>query len=288
MNALHAAGLVLAAGIPAFWVAAHPAGARDPRLRGLMVTGAVVSAVAAVAGVLLRWAGADDGLTAVVSREEGAALLLELALLVVLVGLVDDLADALELDPRSTRSLAMVGGPVVGLAASVAAQSAAHTAASGGHGTVVTWLLLTPHLAAMATWVGGFAALLAMVLRPDRTQELDDPVLRFLPVSYTCLAVLAVSGAVHALVVAGGPTALRDTPYGGWLLFKVGLVLVMVVVGSGGRNYALDVAFRRSVAPQPVAPTVTARAFTVVLGVELVTAVAVLGATAFLVTAAPV
>lgn len=284
MTVLHAAGLVLAAGIPAFWATTHPEGARDRRLRLLLVVGAAVSAVAAVAGPLLRWADADQPLTQVVSREAGAAVLLELALLVLLVGFVDDLAA----DPTSQRSRLAAGGVAVGLSATVAAQSAAEAAASSGHGSVVTWLLLTGHLAAMATWVGGFAALLAIVLRSDRPAELDDPVLRFLPVSYACLAVLAVSGAVHALVVVGGLGALRDTAYAGWLLFKIGLVVVMVVVGSTARNYALDVAFRRSVAPAPAAPTVTVRAFTVTLAVEVVTAAAVLGVTAFLVAAAPV
>ncbi len=282
MSTLHAAGLVLAAGLPAFWATTHPAGARDPRLRRLLLVGAAVSAVAAVAGPLLRWADADRPLTQVLSREAGAAVLLELALLVLLVGFAADLAA----EPESGRSRVVAGGLAVGLAAAVAAQSAAQ-AATSGHGSVVTWLLLTLHLAAMATWVGGFAALLTLALRRDRVHELDDPVLRFLPVSYACLGVLAVSGAVHALVVAGGPGALRDTAYAGWLLFKVGLVLVMVVVGSSARSYALDVAFRRSVAPAPAAPTVTVRAFTVTLAIELVTAALVLGATAFLVAAAP-
>jgi copper transport protein len=284
MTLLHAAGLVLAAGIPAFWATTHPGGSRDRRLRALLMVGAAVSAVAAVADPLLRWADAGRSLTQVVSREAGAAVLLELALLVLLVGFVDDLAA----DSASGRTRVVTGGLAVGLAATVAAQSAAQAAASSGQGSVVTWLLLTLHLAAMATWVGGFAALLAMALRRERLDELDDPVLRFLPVSYACLAVLAVTGAVHALVVAGGLGALGDTAYAGWLLFKIGLVVVMVVVGSGARNYALDVTFRRSVAPAPVAPTVTVRALTVTLAVELVTAVAVLGATAFLVAAAPV
>ncbi len=283
MTILHAAGLVLAAGLPGFWATSHPAGARDPRLRRLLLVGVAVSAVAAVMAPLLRWADADAPLTQVVSREYGAAVLLELALLVLLVGLVGDLAA----DPTTPRSRAAAGAFAVGLAALVAAQSAAESAASAGHGSLVTWLLLTVHLAAMATWVGGFAALLAMVLPGARAPEADDPVLRFLPVSYACLAVLAVSGVVHALIVAGGLGALRDTAYAGWLLFKVGLVVVMVVVGSTARNYALDVAFRRSVAPALVAPTVTVRAFTVALAAELVTAAAVLGATALLVAAAP-
>lgn len=284
MTPLHAAGLVLAAGLPAFWATTHPAGARDPRLRLLLLLGAAVSAFAAVAGPLLRWADADRTLTEVLSREAGAAVLLELALLVLLVGFAADLGA----EPESGRSRAVAGGLAVGLSAAVAAQSAAQAAATSGHGSVVTWLLLTLHLTAMATWVGGFAALLAMVLRRDHAHALDDPVLRFLPVSYACLAVLAVSGAVHALVVAGGPGALRDTAYAGWLLFKIGLVVVMVVVGSSARSYALDVAFRRSVAPAPAAPTVTVRALTVALAVELVTAVLVLGTTALLVAAAPV
>ena len=85
------------------------------------------------------------------------------------------------IDP--VRSRLAAAAATFALAATVAGQSAA----TSDDGSVATWLLLTVHLAATATWVGGFVALLVLVLPRRQPADFDDQVLAFLPISYAAL-----------------------------------------------------------------------------------------------------
>ncbi|MEZ5091553.1 CopD family protein [Nocardioides sp.] len=278
LTTAHAAGFVVAAGVAAFWAGVWPDGMHDGRLRRLVLVGAAMSGVSGLAALGVRWASADVALTSAVSRDAGASALLELAVLALLVGVTVDPPE----HPGSDRSRLAAAAATFALAATVAGQSAA----TSDDGSVATWLLLTVHLAATATWVGGFVALVVLVLPRRQPADFDDQVLAFLPISYAALGLLALSGALHGLVVMGGLEG-GGTAYGWWLMAKVGLVAAMVVAGLGARSYALDVAFRRSVAPAPASTTTTVRQLATVLVIEVATAAVVLVVTAVLVAVAP-
>jgi copper transport protein len=98
------------------------------------------------------------------------------------------------------------------------------------------WLAIavtTVHVAAMATWLGGLAGLLAGVLRPDvPAGDVAAAVARYSRVAFVSVVALVVSGTVQAVREVESPTALFATTYGWVLVAK--LVLVAVVLAAAG------------------------------------------------------
>lgn len=109
------------------------------------------------------------------------------------------------------------------------------------------------HLGAGAFWSGGLAGLLitlvsAGLLSHRRDPALADPaarlVARFSRFALWAVALLALSGAVMAILVLRTPTALVHTNYGWLLVAKLGIVLVTVLVAAYNR-FALLPQIRR-------------------------------------------
>lgn len=100
-----------------------------------------------------------------------------------------------------------------------------------------TVIFTTLHVLAASCWLGGLLGLaVGFIPRPD-PRRLHDVVVRFPPVSITCVIVLAVTGAYHGWAVAGSWHVLANTTYGHRLLDKLVLVGAMLLAGLGSHLY---------------------------------------------------
>lgn len=104
-----------------------------------------------------------------------------------------------------------------------------------------TWLLMLAdavHLGAAALWFGGLV-LLAWLVRARRID--DDPVgaarvvSRFSSAALLSVLAVTAAGGVMAWALVRTPRALMDTTYGGLLLVKVGLVVLVVLAAAHNR-----------------------------------------------------
>lgn len=172
------------------------------------------------------------------------------------------------------------------------------------------WLLYvgdTVHLLAGAAWLGGLVVL-AGVVRARR--HADDPVgaaevvAGWSRVATWSLVAVTVAGTAMSWALVRHPRALVDTDYGWTLLVKVGLVLVVILVG-GYNHRRLVPAITRAASPAGAAvdapadrpevdPDRRARMASAAWGqlgrtvrFEVAVLVAVLGVTAFLVNLRP-
>jgi copper transport protein len=99
------------------------------------------------------------------------------------------------------------------------------------------------HVAAMSLWLGGLAALLLAVPRAtgtlaegERSALLAAVLVRFSAVALACVAALAVTGVVQAIVELGDVEALVHTGFGRAILVKVGLLLLLAFAGYMNRS----------------------------------------------------
>ena len=97
-----------------------------------------------------------------------------------------------------------------------------------------------------------------------------------------------ITGAIHALAVAGGIGALVDSRYGHVLLFKLAFFGLMLLLGNQGRRYVARAAFARKHLPESERGKGTrANSLAVVVGAELTIAFLILSTTSILVMVAP-
>lgn len=110
----------------------------------------------------------------------------------------------------------------------------------GGHSNTVEprWLVVTAdvaHLAAAATWVGGVVSMgLLLRARHRNGYDLDAALMaaRFSVVAALSVTVVGVAGVVLAVGILDRPEQLWQSTWGLLLLAKVGIVLVVGVVGA--------------------------------------------------------
>jgi copper transport protein len=89
------------------------------------------------------------------------------------------------------------------------------------------------HVAAMAVWLGGLVALLAVVLRPTTAPaELVAILPPFSRLAFRSVVALVVTGTVQTVREVAEPVALVSTTYGWVLVAK--LVLVAVILAAAG------------------------------------------------------
>jgi copper transport protein len=104
---------------------------------------------------------------------------------------------------------------------------------------VLTTLADAVHLGAMAVWIGGLITLFAFLLRRANPRELAA----ILPVwsrwAMTTVSVLVIAGTAQALVSLGSPQGLYATSYGRLLLFKVGILALVLVIAGYSRRLTL-------------------------------------------------
>jgi copper transport protein len=95
----------------------------------------------------------------------------------------------------------------------------------------------------MSLWLGGLSALLIAVPRATRTLAESDRsallsalLVRFSVVALCCVAALALTGVVQAIVELGALDALVHTGFGRAILVKVALLLLLAFAGYQNRN----------------------------------------------------
>jgi copper transport protein len=145
----------------------------------------------------------------------------------------------------------------------------------------------TGHLGATAAWLGGLLALAAILVPSAHLEVLHDVLPRFSLIAIVSVVTLVVTGAVHALAVAGSVTALVTSAYGAVLAVKIIVFAVMLLLGNVGRQYAARLAKRKVTEIDESASDQSIRAFAVAVGAEFALATAVLATTAALVHVAP-
>lgn len=244
------AGFVVLAGGAAFVLACWQRGSGVRAVQRLVVSGWVALTASTLALLLLRGSYTTSGkigdvfdltlLGQVLQTKTGAALVSRLLLLAaaalfvaVLFGEYQKRADDEKRD--LTFGLA-IGGTVVavGLAASWAMSEHASTGLQPG----VAMPVDVVHLLAVAAWLGGLVALLVALYRaPAETPVETAAVRRFSQVAFGSVLALVATGTYQSWRQVGSWSALTDTRYGQLLLFKVGLVALMVGVAWTSRRW---------------------------------------------------
>lgn len=169
----------------------------------------------------VRWAAAVSVAAAVLLAVPGPA---ESWLVAAVMGI--GLAAMLAL-----RSRAAAGGAVVALASQALS---GHTRAA--EPVVGSALMDVFHLAAGAVWFGGLVGLVIALPAISRREKIAAETLaRFSTWAAVSLGVLTVAGAVLTWRITGSWDNLWNSPWGTWLLVKVGVVLVAAVVAGANR-----------------------------------------------------
>jgi copper transport protein len=259
------AGLALAVGVPVLVAACWPAGWGSSRLRGLATWGAAAVAASAVLTFLLQgpYAAAtglgsvlDPSLLSATASSATGRTLVARALLAVALALVLRPVWRRGTPPSVART-AVAGLLALGVVLATAAVG--HPVAGPWPGLAVA--VAAVHAAGMAVWLGGLAALLAVVLRPGAP---PDDLAAVLPpwsrLAFGAVAALVVSGTVQAVREVQSPTALFATTYGWLLVAKLLLVAVLLAAAGVSRVWVQQrLGLRR---PRPRGPrSLTAHAF---------------------------
>lgn len=231
------AGLALAVGVPVLLAVCWPGGWSSPRLRRMTATGLTAVALAAVGTFLLQGPyAAATGLGSVLdpsllSATSSSAAGWTLLARVALAG-----ALALVLAPVWRRGTPPSTPVVVG--AGLLAAGLVVSTGAVGHPVAGPWpALAVPvavvHAGAMAVWLGGLAALLAVLLRPGTAAaDVARVLLPWSRLAFGAVVALVTTGIVQAVREVGSPAALGSTTYGRVLIAK--LVLVLVILGAAG------------------------------------------------------
>jgi putative copper export protein/predicted lipoprotein with Yx(FWY)xxD motif len=117
---------------------------------------------------------------------------------------------------------------VVAVVGTVLPALTGHAGAGADHQLAI--VAIAVHGGAAALWVGGLAAVLALVAR--HRALLDQVLPRFSRLAAGCLVAVAVSGVLNAVVRVGGWEPLVTTGYGWLVLVKT--VLLGALAGLGG------------------------------------------------------
>lgn len=241
-------GFAALAGGTLLLIAFAPKLAHDRRLRLLIGGGWFALLLGTVAALLLQGpygggfgigrATDADVLRATLNTKLGKALAWRLILLGAAGVLVS--WTATRLAEASVRARQAAGG--VGAALAVALAVTWSVADHSGTGSQVALALPADvlHLLAMATWVGGLAALAVSVLGAQ-TAALDDDsrlklVRRFSTTAFTAVCVLATTGIYQGWRQVRHWHALFGTDYGRMLIIKSGIFLTLLTLGYFARR----------------------------------------------------
>jgi copper transport protein len=123
---------------------------------------------------------------------------------------------------------------ITGLALAVADGQASHAVSSGP--LFVGLAAHAGHQAAMAVWVGGLVALLAVWNMTDVAPSRGQVFRAFAEIAFLCVMIIAITGLLMASIHLSGPTDLLSSAYGRALLGKtVLLVSALSLAWFGGR-----------------------------------------------------
>lgn len=272
-------GFVLLAGTLSFWVLVSPEGHDDARQRLLVVAGMVLVAVTTVIGPVISVLLSGAAPAELISREAGASAVLRLAVIAVAAAWLPELLDS----PTLGRRRVALGGIVVALALTMVTASDAMT----GNLVALKIVATLGHLLAAAAWLGGLVVLAVVIVPGNHLDQLDELIPSFSDVAFVSVVTLVVTGTIHALAQAGGPSGLTSSTFGVVLFLKIAVFAGMLVLGNHGRRYVNEFVLRRA-RPDAAVPPGAVNTLAVVMGAELATAAALLAATALLVAVAPV
>ncbi|WP_330331551.1 copper resistance protein CopC [Streptomyces sp. NBC_00536] len=249
-------GFAVLVGGAAFILLCWRRGAAERPVQKLVLRAWVTLTAATLAMLVLRnpYTGSGDfadvfdldGLKSVLETKTGASLVSRLLLLgavalfmAVLFGTfarkVTGSGES-EADAKDTSDLTFglaIGGTVV--AAGIAATWSLSEHASTGIQPGIAMPVDIVHLLAVATWLGGLAALLIALHKvPDIERE---AIRRFSRVAFISVLALTATGVYQSWRQLGSWSALTGTEYGRYLLIKVGLVAVLVAIASVSRKW---------------------------------------------------
>lgn len=272
-------GYVLLAGTLTFWALVWPDGHGDRTMRLTIWLGTALMAFATVAALLVGMMSGARRPDIAVTPLSGAASIVRLAVLVfVAFFLVDVVRSAITGWRRVVTAVV-----VAVIAATMVVQSNAVT----GTWQAVKIAATAGHVLATAAWLGGLVSLATVLIQRESLAELDWLIPRFSLVAIVSVTVLAVTGSIHALVIAGGIGPLISSRYGLVLIIKVIVFGVLLLLGNYGRRYANRVAFRRVNPLADRSNKERIQTLAVVMGAEVAIAAVVLATTSLLVLAAP-
>ncbi|GAA3806542.1 copper resistance CopC/CopD family protein [Amycolatopsis tucumanensis] len=296
------AGVALLLGTAFFVAACWPGGEAMPAVRRMLWTGwgtllgATVLAFVSYGPYSAAGTAADlldpKVLGATVGSRMGLLLVVRVALLGLIAAVLvhvfrrTSFAEYQARDHRRRAALVLTAGAALAITWSLTNHSVT--------GTQVALSLPVDaiHLVAMAVWLGGLPVLLGVLLRSGDVFGMRIAIPRFSRTALVCVAVLVVTGTYQAWREVGSLAALFATSYGAVLLAKLGLVVVLVLLGALARQWvrrhythAPVVSKKRKAYRGPAEREVSR--FRRMVATEAVLAAVVLGVTAFLVSAEP-
>ncbi|KMS73659.1 membrane protein [Streptomyces viridochromogenes] len=257
------AGFIVMVGGAAFVLACWQRGAGVRALQRLVVSGWLALTAATLGLLLLRGSYTSTGkvgdifdlelLGQVLQTKTGAALvsrLLLLAAAALFIAVLFGAYDKREDDEKRDLTFGLaIGGTVVaaGLAASWAMSEHASTGLQAGIAMPVDVV----HLVAVASWLGGLAALLvALYWAPSDTPLDGSAVRRFSRVAFGSVLALIATGIYQSWRQLGSWSAFTDTRYGQLLLVKIGLVVLLVGIAWISRRWTARLAETVVVQPE--------------------------------------
>jgi copper transport protein len=288
------AGLVLLLGIAAATAAWWPGALTARRVRVSARLGWALAFAGTAAALLLQGPRAADGSWAEVARftdfgqTMGSAFGWELVARAGLLVLLLPLLTRTRLAALRRRNPA-VAGIAAGVALLVSTALTGHAAAGSLVPLAVAATVL--HLAAMVLWLGGLAALTAVVLPASRTAApglVTAAGLRhWSAAAYSCVAVLVVSGEYQASRQLNPVQSLWTTAYGVVLLVKLVLVAVIVAAAALAQRHVRALATADGVSAERFARGDPHAVLRRSVRIEAGVAVLVLAVTALLVSEPP-
>jgi len=124
---------------------------------------------------------------------------------------------------------------IVGTAACIAPSFLGHGGLTGAHASAT--ISLGIHLGAVSLWVGGLAAVIALVLAQP---ELAPTVLpRFSLLALWCVIIIAESGLLNASLRVGSVSLFVGTVYGSLVILKAALLAWLIRLGWMQRRQAM-------------------------------------------------
>ncbi|WP_460067583.1 copper resistance CopC/CopD family protein [Streptomyces sp. YKOK-I1] len=249
------AGFIVMVGGAAFVLACWQRGSGVRALQRLVVSGWLTMTAATLFLLLLRGSYTSSGkvgdifdlelLGQVLQTKTGAALvsrLLLLAAAALFVAVLFGAYDKREEEEKRDLTFGLaVGGTVVaaGLAASWAMAEHASTGLQPGIAMPVDIL----HLVAVATWLGGLAALLVALYRAPADRPVEAAAVhRFSQVAFGSVIALVGTGVYQSWRQLGSWSAFTETRYGQLLLVKIGLVALLVGIAWISRRWTARLA----------------------------------------------